>query len=506
MKKIFLSLLATSLLSLTGCEKDLEQTPNSTGSVVTFYRSADDFSQAMAAAYNSLRDYPDRQLTLSETRSDNIYGVSTQGIRTWEPINNFSTTIASNEYPSGTWNTDYQGIYRANILLDQLDQNGSVLAPATRTRYEGEAKFLRAFFYLDLVRYFGKVPVIDHALEPQDAAKINRSPVADVYNLIIADLTTAIANLPASYASTDVGRATSGAAKGLLARVYLTRSGPTYGINGPGLASNEYNKALALLNDVIASGQYQFLTGAGAYANIFSYTNENNKEVLFDVEYISGGTGQGASYPSILVTNNYFNSIGVGTSFGTGDELRPASNNLLNTYAAGDLRKAFSLQVGYTTTTTPIQTETRAAFKKYINGTLKGTSRTDWPINFIVLRYTDILMMKAECILKGGGGTQAEVDAIMTQVRNRAGITGTVAGTTYDQLMEERRREFVGEGLRWHDLVRSGNALTIMNTWIAQDDVSKRMRNPITANDLLYPIPQSELAATSYLYDQNPGY
>jgi hypothetical protein len=506
MKKTILYLLAASLLTLSACEKDLDQAPISSGSVPTFYKSADDFTQAMTAVYSSLRNYPDLQLTLSETRSDNIYGVSTQGIRTWEPINNFSTAIASNEYPASAWTSDYTGIYRANVLLDQLATNSDILPAATRTRYEGEAKFLRAFFYFDLVRYFGKVPLIDHALEPQQATQVNRSPVADVYALILSDLTTAIANLPASYTTADVGRATSGAAKGMLARVYLTRSGPTYGIEGPGLASNEYGKALTLLNEIIASNQYQFLTGTNAYASIFSYTNENNKEVLFDVQYISGGVGQGASYPSILVTNNYFNSIGVGTTFGTGDELRAASNNLLNTYATGDLRKAFSLQVGYATTTAPITTEPRAAFKKYINGTLKGTTRTDWPINFIVLRYTDVLMMKAECILKGGGGTQTEVDAIMTQVRNRAGITGTVAGTTYDQLLEERRREFVGEGLRWHDLVRSGNALTIMNAWIAQEDVSKRMRSSIVANDLLYPVPQAELAATTYLYAQNPGY
>jgi len=508
MKKTLLCALAAAMLVATGCEKDLDQAPISSGSVPTFYKSADDFNQAMNAAYSSLRDYPDRQLTMSETRSDNIYGVSTQGIRTWEPINNFSTTIASNEYPAGTWSSDYTGIYRCNILLDQMAANGSVLTPALRTRYEGEAKFLRALFYLDLVRYFGKVPLIDHALEPQVVAKINRSPVSDVYDLIIADLTTAIANLPPTYTGADVGRATSWAAKGMLGLVYLTRSGSDYGKpgQGPGMNSNEYNKAYGLFNDITTNGPYQFATGTNAYANIFSYTNENNREVLFDVQYISGGVGQGASYPSILVTNNYFNSIGVGTTFGTGDELRPASNNLLASYAANDVRKTFSLQVGYSTTTTPILTETRAAFKKYINGALRGSTRTDWPINFIIMRYTDVLMMKAEAILKGGGGAQADVDAIMNQVRSRAGLTGTVTGTTYAQLMEERRREFVGEGLRWHDLVRSGNAVTIMNAWIAQDDVSNRMRKTLNANDLLYPVPQAELAASSYLYDQNPGY
>jgi hypothetical protein len=508
MKKLVLPLmLALGLLTLGGCEKDLDQVPLSSGSVPTFYKTVDDFNHATSAVYNALRNYPDRALTMSETRSDNIYGVSTQGLRVWEPINNFSTTIASNEYPSDTWSSDYLGIYRANILLDQLAENGSVLTDAVRGRMEGEAKFLRALFYLDLVRYFGRVPLIDHAIDPDAAGRVQRSPVADVYNLIIGDLQAAATKLPATYTAADNGRATSGAAKGLLALVYLTRSGPTYGIQGPGLGTNDYAAAYTLLNELTASTTpYQFLTGANAYANIFSYTNENNREVLFDVQYVSGGTGLGGSFPSILVTNNYFQSIGVGTTFGTGDELRPASNSLLSSYATGDLRKAFSLQVGYSTTTTPVVTETRAAFKKYINGTLRGSSRTDWPINFIVLRYTDILMMKAEAILKGGGGSQADVDAIVNQVRTRAGLTGTVSGVTYDQLMEERRREFVGEGLRWHDLVRSGKALDVMNAWIPAEDTRNRMRRPLVANDIVYPVPQTELAASSYLYEQNPGY
>jgi hypothetical protein len=511
MKKIFFPLLlAMSLVTLSGCEKDLEQAPISSGSVPTFYKTADDFTHAINAAYSALRNFPDRQLTMSETRSDNIYGVSSQGLRTWEPINNFSTAIASNEYPSDTWSSDYLGIYRANILLDQLAENGTVLTDAVRNRMEGEAKFLRAMFYLDLVRYFGKVPLIDHALSPQEAGKLPRANVADVYNLMIADLQTAITKLPASHAAADLGRATSGAAKGMLARVYLTRSGPTYGINGPGLGTNDYAAAYALLNELTGTGTpYQFLTGTGAYANIFSYTNENNREVLFDVQYVAGGTGLGASFPSILLTNNYFQAIGAGTTFGTGDELRPASTNLLNSYAAGDLRKAFSIQQGYTTTTSPPATETRAAMKKYVDGAKRGSSRTDWPINFIVLRYTDVLMMKAEAILKGGGGSQADADAIVNQVRARAGITGTVTGVTYDQLMEERRREFVGEGLRWHDLVRSGKAIDIMNAWILEQEpnaATRRMRYPLNANDLLFPVPQVELAASSYLYEQNPGY
>lgn len=324
------------MLVLSAYEKDLDQTPISSGSVPTFYKSADDFTQAINSVYSNLRDYPDRQMTMSETRSDNIYGVSTQGIRTWEPINNFSTTIASNEYPADTWTTDFVGVYRANIVLTQLAQNGTVLTDEVRNRTEGEAKFLRALYYFDLVRYFGKVPVVTEPKSPE-IAKIPRANVADVYTLIIADLQDAIAKLPDTYTTTNVGRATNGAARSLLALVYMTRSGPTYGINGLALATNDYDAAITLLDQVINSGRYDLQTAAGtagsAYGNLFAYTNENNREVIFDVQYVSGGLGLGASYPSILLTNNYFQSIGAGTGFGTGDELRPPSDNLVASYA-----------------------------------------------------------------------------------------------------------------------------------------------------------------------------
>ncbi len=167
--------------------------------------------------------------------------------------------MATNPFVTEAWQSNYNGVFRANTFLEQLSTNGSVLDESTRKRYEGEAKFLRAFYYFDLVRWFGKVPLIDRPLVPNEVVQVPRSPVADVYNLIMADLQTAIQYLPASYditAAADkprAGRATANAAKGMLALVYLTRSGPTYGIEGPGLATNEYSQALSLLNEIIAS-------------------------------------------------------------------------------------------------------------------------------------------------------------------------------------------------------------------------------------------------------------
>ena len=496
MKKIYI--LATgAVILLASCKKELNQTPISSATTETFYATPNDFIQAVNAVYNDLRGYPARLLNLSETRSDNLYAVSDGGVRDWDPINSFHKTLASNPYISEAWLTNFNGIYRANVLLDQLKNKGGIITDATlKTRLESEAKFLRAFYYFDLVRWFGKVPLIDHPVTASEALSIPRSPVSDIYNLIISDLKFASDNLPVSYGAADVGRATKYAAKGILALVYMTRSGPTYGIEGPGLGLNEWGQALTLLNEIVASNKYAFLP---KYSDIFSYTNENNTEVIFDVQYISGGLGLGASFVWLLVPEGYFNLAGLPNQGGI--FIRPVSNTLLNSYEAGDVRKTFSIQPGYTYQGT---TETRSFVKKYVDVTKYGKSPVDWPINFIVLRYTDILMLKAECILKGAPGSQAEVDAIVNQVRQRAGLTSKT-NITLPQLMAERQREFIGEGLRWHDLVRSGLVETVMVAWIAADDVQKQIQ-PFQKNYIIYAIPQSELDVKGGLYTQNPGY
>jgi starch-binding outer membrane protein, SusD/RagB family len=501
MKKIIgLSLIAMVAL-LSACEKKLDQVPISNAITETFYTQPSDFVQGVNAAYNALLPYPDRQLNLSETRSDNLYAVSDGGVREWEGINSFHKTIAGNSYVSEAWSGNYIGIYRANQVLEQLSLKGDIITDvALRTRLEAEARFLRAFYYFDLVRWFGKVPVTEKTLLATEALQIGRSNVSDVYSLIISDLQFAAAKLPESYSGSGIkGRATKYAAKGILALVYMTRSGPTYGINGPGLGLNEWSQALALLNEIIDSKKFSFLA---KYADIFSYTNENNAEVVFDVEYSSGKTPVvGSTFAWVLAPDNWFQALGKGTQGGL--TIRPISNNLLNSYEAGDTRKSFSIQPGFSSSGV---TETRSFFKKYVDVTKVPLSanRLDWPINFIALRFTDVLMLKAECILNGAAGTQADVDAIVNQVRNRAGLT-PIANVTLPRLMEERRKEFAAEGTRWHDLVRSGLVESVMTAWIAADDVQKAMQ-PFQKNYILYPVPQSELDVKPDLYEQNLGY
>jgi hypothetical protein len=256
---------------------------------------------------------------------------------------------------------------------------------------------------------------------------------------------------------------------------------------------------LTLLNSIISSGKYSFLS---SYSNIFSYTNENNAEVIFDVQYVTGlSPVMGGTFPWVLVPDTWFQSLGKAVQGGL--TIRPASNILVNSFDAADVRKSFSIQQGYTYNSVY---EERPFFKKYVDITKVPSNRLDWPINFIVLRYTDILMLKAECILNGAsGGTQAEVDAIVNQVRLRAGLTTTRSNVTKAQLFEERQKEFMAEGSRWHDLVRSGLVTSVMPAWISAIDVQNQIQ-PFQNNYIIYPIPQSELDVKQGLYEQNPGY
>ena len=494
---------------MAACSKQLNQQPPSSIVTSLFYSNTNDFTQAVTGVYNELRNYPDEQMWLGEMRSDNIIATS-DGNRDWQAINNFSAELSSVSFITQAWDSLFNGIYNANSVLDNLvTKGGNITSPSLRARFGAECHFLRAFYYFQLVRLYGEAPIVQHVGSAAAVEKIKRSPVSDVYTLIISDLDSAIAGLPNSYTGTDIGRATRWAAEGLLGLVYLTRSGPAYpNVDGPTMGTNEWDSALVHFNNIINSGQFTFGT---SYPNIFSYTNEDNPEVIFDVQYMS--TNNGATFPSDLTPLGYWGGVGFSGTYGNGygSVTYDVSKNLRASYASSaagavDIRDTFNILSSYpTNTTTPIQTDTSDPFiKKYINLAKRGTAYNDWPINFIVMRYTDVLMMKAECILNGATpGSQTDVDNIVNMVRNRAGIA-SMTGVALPQLMEERRREFLGEGLRWNDLVREGMAVTTMNAWIAGDSVTKDAQ--VIPQFVIYPIPEAEILTTNGLYIQNPGY
>ena len=498
MKKILHILIP--LFVLSACDDELDLSPISDAGSNGFYNNVDDFTQAVNGVYNTLQFHPDRYVDLREVRSDNIYSPGQAGVRDWNAINNFQTTLATLTFISDVWNDTFNGIMRANTVLDKLAENpDAVEDAAVRTRLEAESRFLRALLYFDLVKWFGKVPLIESFVTPTEALEIERSPVDVVYNLIISDLEFASNNLPASYEAANRGRATSFAAKGVLARVYLSRSGPVLHPDGPGLGTNEYDLALSLLNDIINSSQFSLLP---VYADVFDYNNESNAEIVWDFNYISGGLGVGALYPTAFYDEGWAR-INLGFPGGNpGDGPKRVSDDLLNSYEPNDQRLEPTVLQGY------INAEGDMVdaifFDKFINPDLAGGDRFDWPINYPFLRYADVLMMKAECMLQRAAGSQGEVDDIVNQIRMRANLD-PMSNVTLEMLLEERRKEFAAESLRWDDLVRTGMVLDVMNAWIAVEDNSGQILS-VTANSIIYPVPQDQLDVKQGLYQQNPGY
>lgn len=475
--------------SFLSCEKQLEIKPFSNLSVDNFYNSVSDFEQSINGAYSSLKNYPLWLLRLSETRSDNLYAVL-DGVRDFEPINHFKPSISSLGFIKSVWSEIYTGIMRTNTTLEQLE-NGVITDNDLKSRMEGELKFLRGLYHFTLLRFFGGVPLINSTLTAEQALEMRRSAVPEVYESVIADLEDAISLLPES--SSQTGKATKDAAKGILASVYLTRSGPKHEIEGPGQESNDYDKVIELVNQIIPRA---WVTN---YADIFSYTNENNTDILFDVQ-LTDQIGMGSSYPGDLLGEGYFRSIGAANLSGKPQNVQ-VSNDLFNSYDPSDVRRDFVIRQGYTDNGNFVNVKIMV---KFVDET-KVPVNTDWGINFPVLRYTDVLMMKAEAILKGGSpGAQNDVDVIVNQVRSRAGL-GPLTNVTFEQLMDERRKEFAGEGLRWFDLVRTPDIISTMNTWISAEDVFGLIDDMI-ANYIIYPLPANEIDVKNGLYEQNPGY
>jgi starch-binding outer membrane protein, SusD/RagB family len=520
MKSTYLIVIAA--IFLFSCEKIIDLYPVSNLNTGTFYSNLAEMQAGMTGAYRGMQAPLLDEWALTELRSDN----SKQGqTGSTSPQNRELNELDMFQIPTihlrvyNYWLSTYNNIRNANVLLDKLgvryDPVSGVtslnpidipITDADRKQLAGEALFIRAYHYFNLVRLYGGMFVVHSTIGPDEALMMDRSSVADTYKFIQADLKAAAENMNTlrynQVANANKGRATGWAAKTLLAKVYLTL--------------NKKQEALTLLNDVRMNSGHGLVTSAGsagnAYNNVFSTNNEVNEEIIFTIRYKSGGVGLGSRFP------NMFGPLNTGSQVvpGDGQGLNFPTYDLDSTMPLTDLRKTISISrhsVGSTI---------RLFTRKYIVTTITNDGESDWP----VLRFSDVLLMIAEA----EGNTGNSINMI-NLVRTRAGITPiNPAGITSLQMFEdtlanERRMEFAFENHRWFDLLRYGTTMSTVNvidkmkehfaieypthyaTYPQPALTLEQLQGLIIAERLLLPIPQRELDTNPRLQSQqNPGY
>lgn len=439
---------------------DLE--PASSVTIDKVYKTASDYNVAVIGCYAKLQSQVNFYTECCEYRSDNLsLGAPTASTQDRYDIDHF-TEKPSNGILSSYWANFNNNVYRCNLLLDQID--GANFAENLKKQYKGEAMFIRALNYFNMYRIWGGVPATKHVVSAAEALKVARYSDEQMFDLIAGDLKEIVDNnyLPETYSSADMGRATSGAAKALLGKVYLT--------------FHKWTEAKDILSQLI--GKYQLVS---PIAQVFDVDNKNNNEIIFAVHFNKEIEGEGHSY--------WYNLTNAS------DDTNQTSS-LLNTFPTGDTRKDLI---------TYVQVEKNVRLMNKFYDTKSPTFKTVGN-DQILLRYADVLLMYAEAL------NEIQYDAsegslalkYLNAVRQRAGISNLTVKQLPTQekfrkgILVERQREFPYEGQRWFDLVRMGFAKSVM----AENGVE------IKDYQLLFPIPQQEIEKVgdkSILW-QNPGY
>lgn len=500
MKKIIVISILVVGLTQTACEDDFLVTtdPTRVGADL-FYKNQTQVEQALNGVYGQLQGITNNEYVFQEFPSDNttldLNPLDRGGAAGWEAFE-FSTVNSGNGEISNLWNNYYNALFNINFALEKLA--GSTIDPAAKTAMEGQLKFMRGFYYFNLVRYFGDVVLVTSTLDKPDAAfDLVRSPEAEVYTQIETDLKEAAATLPVTYPAAQVGRATKGAALSLLGKVYATRK--------------QYAEAIATLQQVLPLG-YALLPD---YAANFDPQKKNGVESIFEVQYQGGndlGEWSGFMYAfaprlSQAAVTGFANVAPAGRNIPT--------NDMMAAYEPGDLRKDISLKTGYTNAKgewVPVP-----FINKYHHPhTIAGRTDNNWP----VLRYADVLLLLAETINEQSG-PNAEAFIYLNQVRTRAGLaplSGLDQAAFRDAVQRERRVELAFENHRWFDLKRiktPAELAAFMNEYAAREKANPTVdRGGVAFNALDYayteheyvlPIPAPQILINSKL-TQNTGY
>ena len=486
MKKLSI-LFALSAAAFLSCNKLVEE-PNSIITSAQFYKTQSDAVAAVAAVYSTLNSDPAGDFPMYG-RNLNLLTGNGSDDQIFSPSNTnpdvralgTATYVPANDRIKKNWQQHYYGISRANVAIDNIPN--ITFDTTLRSRLVREAKFIRALLYFNVVRFWGDAPLILHdpTSTKVDALKVERTPKEQVYAQIIADLTDAT-NLPKTYGAADKGRAISGAAHALLAKVYVNRK--------------EWDKALAELNTVVNGGSgYDLFPN---YKDAFQKPTKNGAEHIFSVQF---ETNLGAKNSQQYLSNTNFSSFNPAVYPGD----LPADSTLYLIYSPDDTRRDVTfftkLYNAATGQTVDFGAPRLAKFIDYSISPL--TNQASSGINFPVIRYADILLLQAEVLNELNGGPTADAYSAINRVRARAHVPDLIAGLNQadfrDSVFDERRKEFFQEGMRWFDLSRRGGTYLY--------DALKKFpaKTGAAVRDTLYPIPQAEIDLNPLL-TQNPGW
>ena len=476
--KLKYNLIAIALLgfSFSSCSDFLEQNPQTDLSENDFYKTADDILSAVNGAYSSLQegDIYGNWYVFGEIPSDNTRNQLSGSVTTQNEFDQFYIDT-QNSMIASFWKAAYKVINRTNTVLGRID--GIEINTELANRYKLECKFIRALMYFNLVRVYGDVPLVLKEISISESYDILREPKENVYNQIIADLKEA-QGLPVSYSTAEDGRATQGAAKALLANVYMTL--------------HKYAEAETILAEIINSGRYSLLENTpgslniDGYKNVFSPVNHNSKEGIFEIQFLKGGYGEGSNYANNFAPENSgTNVVAVG---GTGGNNIPEMD-IYNAYEEGDLRRDFSMSLGYYDNRKNNEWVESRYVCKFMDVPYQNNDASN---NYPVIRYADVILMYAEALNQNGKTAEACKYLNMTRRRGfgyQTTETSPVDLQTTDKAQfalmveQERRVELAFENHRWFDLIRTGRAVEVM----------KSKGFSLNETNLICPIPQKQI-------------
>lgn len=422
----------------------IDQEPINAVSNQRLFQRASDAEAAIIGAYEAVARLGQNYVLMAEIPTKNVLGNALN--RQFEQMNNL-LFLDDNGFYNNLWSQNYLLISRANVIISRV-QEVQDLSEQNKNRILAEARFLRAFSYFNLVRYFGNVPLITEPTSSADLAalQVSRDPSSKVYEQLFEDLKFAKDNLPTSFGNTlaTKARATKAAAYALATRIHLFRK--------------EYADAVANSQEVIS------LTGRQLTVNYGSlFTDRNTPEAIWEINYDN------------IVTNTMARTFIPGSVGGV--RMLQVNKDILSSYEPGDLRKDETFGFGNG--------------EEYVKKYFRASSGSD---NIIVFRLAEVLLSRAEALAEISYPNQEAID-LLNEIRRRAGLspfTPNTKGEFITQLYKDRRLELCYEGHEWFDLVRTDRLPSVLGL----TDPNKR----------IWPVPAVELLRNPNLLPQNPGY